>query len=480
MTRLATTDPPVDRSFASIPVPVQIEGDTEADLLNLKQQEDTNSQESEDFMILDDTVELDYAGEVDDIIPLDSSDDSEEISASVPNDDRHQYSVPSTNPVDRQETGILFGDDTAIGRAREEEEEEERLAEQPAPISELMNTLRTAAVILRTQNDLLKDYEEKSEKSRASLLRRVDEMGSHVSELEDLMRAEGVVIPSQDEDASSIQSMIQDQHQGLQEQIASSSTDALPRGSIVDRRAEHMLTDLTSKLDPTQTNIVDGHGRPTNAKTHRQGPSARTKDNVTLSDQDTFPAVFDLSALPDDDPSTDYVPPAGSSSNENDSFRRITRSQTGSGTPRTSQTQTQMSHLPSRSEINDVTDNGNRRHSSASTSTNSRPNCVKRTKQKIETTDEDENLYVIESIIGTKEIPSSIPGKKEHLYLAKWRDYPVIDSSWEPKVHIPDIDDLYFEFYQAALEEGSDPRRKVVLLEEAREAWDEEGNKKVT
>ncbi|WVR05273.1 hypothetical protein IAU60_002285 [Kwoniella sp. DSM 27419] len=83
----------------------------------------------------------------------------------------------------------------------------------------------------------------------------------------------------------------------------------------------------------------------------------------------------------------------------------------------------------------------------------------------------DDELFVIDKIIGMREVPSNHPGRKAFQYLVKWYDWPVESSTWEPKAHIPRIKGLLFDFHQEAAEAGVDVRQKVVLLPAAQDLF---------
>ncbi|KAK8869841.1 hypothetical protein IAR55_000409 [Kwoniella newhampshirensis] len=104
-----------------------------------------------------------------------------------------------------------------------------------------------------------------------------------------------------------------------------------------------------------------------------------------------------------------------------------------------------------------------------------RYNCIMRDKQKIISKPGDELLYAMERIIGIKEVQSPRPDTKTYLYLIKWLDWPVGESTWEPKEHIHHLNSALTSFDFEALDAGLDSNGKVVLLPVAQEFWDEHG-----
>ncbi|WWD15885.1 hypothetical protein CI109_100309 [Kwoniella shandongensis] len=90
----------------------------------------------------------------------------------------------------------------------------------------------------------------------------------------------------------------------------------------------------------------------------------------------------------------------------------------------------------------------------------------------------DDDLFVMEGIIGTKEIPSTEPGKKAYKYLVKWYDWPIEESTWEEGTSIPHLPTALVDFESEALEADIDTNQKVVLLPVAQTVWDEHGEEK--
>ncbi|WVQ98718.1 hypothetical protein IAU59_005849 [Kwoniella sp. CBS 9459] len=536
---------------------------------NQQEQEPTDSQDSEEFMILDDTV--DNVGDSDEMVSSDCIEGIEQTDCEEALDaldrlvssshDQPEDDFP-TDSMDRQSNGVsasIIPDDAPPAPA----------AEQPIPISKLVATLNTAASVLRTQNDLLQDNEEKREKDRAAFLKKVDRMGSQVSDLENFVRSRGIHVSGHAKGDTQPQTLAQNKRSSRDP----AGTRILHQTFKIDRRAEEMLGNLASNLQSTDPNSFD---------------SPRREPNNPDSDRQDHSAVIDLTSIPDDSrSSSNYQPDSNSSNSRSQRLGPLTRSQTGNAAPRTARSQHIASNSRSRSSFSGSTGtsttrmkanssqkvakkgsrtfNGRTRLSDRSlrlgmsdgvarvpgamwppkkpatvksllqtmrcdsltdliTPINPRcrvhwacagfeededmstipwdcpdcrtreqqgddsepdqpdsgycirPDCVMRAKQKIENMPGDEDIYVIESIIGKKQVPSSVPGKKRYLYLVKWLDWPLETSTWEPADNIFHLDNMLFEFHQDAHEFGLDPRPKVVLFPEAREFWDENGD----
>lgn len=54
--------------------------------------------------------------------------------------------------------------------------------------------------------------------------------------------------------------------------------------------------------------------------------------------------------------------------------------------------------------------------------------------------EESKNLYIVEKIIASKIL------YRQKLYLIKWKNYPLSNSTWEPKNNLKDISDLVEDF----------------------------------
>ncbi|WVW83121.1 hypothetical protein I302_105139 [Kwoniella bestiolae CBS 10118] len=106
-----------------------------------------------------------------------------------------------------------------------------------------------------------------------------------------------------------------------------------------------------------------------------------------------------------------------------------------------------------------------------------RPNCIYRSEKRIVRKNDDVNQYFMEKIIGRKRI-SHKPGGGNYLYLVKWWDWEIYDSTWEPARNIPDLERYEALFLDYALKtEGTDIYLKnVILLEECSPWIDHKGN----
>ncbi|WVQ70118.1 uncharacterized protein L199_008343 [Kwoniella botswanensis] len=109
-----------------------------------------------------------------------------------------------------------------------------------------------------------------------------------------------------------------------------------------------------------------------------------------------------------------------------------------------------------------------------------RPNCIFRSERRIVRENDDVNQFFMEKIIGRKKI-SHRPGSGNYLYLVKWWDWEIYDSTWEPGRNIPDLERYEVLFLQCALKtEGTDMYLKnVLLLEECSPWFDHKGRYKV-
>lgn len=68
-------------------------------------------------------------------------------------------------------------------------------------------------------------------------------------------------------------------------------------------------------------------------------------------------------------------------------------------------------------------------------------------------------------------------GKRVYEYLILWEGWPLFDCTWEPPNRVDGpIKDLEEDFLLAGAKEGLNDRAKVVLLPEAQELWDENGD----
>ncbi|OCF54160.1 hypothetical protein L486_08357 [Kwoniella mangroviensis CBS 10435] len=100
-----------------------------------------------------------------------------------------------------------------------------------------------------------------------------------------------------------------------------------------------------------------------------------------------------------------------------------------------------------------------------------RPNCIFRSERRIVRENDDVNQFFMEKIIGRKKT-SHRPGSGNYLYLVKWWDWEIYDSTWEPGRNIPDLERYEALFLQYALKtEGTDMYLKNVLLLEECSPW---------
>ncbi|WWD01429.1 hypothetical protein V866_008373 [Kwoniella sp. B9012] len=100
-----------------------------------------------------------------------------------------------------------------------------------------------------------------------------------------------------------------------------------------------------------------------------------------------------------------------------------------------------------------------------------RPNCIFRSERRIVRENDDVNQFFMEKIIGRKKI-SHKPGSGNYLYLVKWWDWEIYDSTWEPGRNIPDLERYEALFLQCALKtEGTNMYLKNVLLLEECSPW---------
>ncbi|WRT67110.1 uncharacterized protein IL334_004076 [Kwoniella shivajii] len=93
--------------------------------------------------------------------------------------------------------------------------------------------------------------------------------------------------------------------------------------------------------------------------------------------------------------------------------------------------------------------------------------------------EEEELDSVVDRIIGKKEARLDPNGKKKYLYLIRKSGQPVSSCKWENKSD-EQLDDKVFNLLQECGNHQINFRQKVVLLPEAREFWDNEGNRKET
>ncbi|WWC69493.1 uncharacterized protein I206_103434 [Kwoniella pini CBS 10737] len=83
------------------------------------------------------------------------------------------------------------------------------------------------------------------------------------------------------------------------------------------------------------------------------------------------------------------------------------------------------------------------------------------------------------SIIGKKQVGTSLNGLKRVRYLVKRSDHTVSEATWELAKNIPDFGEKVIDLDQNCLEANIDIREKFVLLPEAKMFWDEKGNRRV-
>ncbi|OCF45457.1 hypothetical protein I317_00704 [Kwoniella heveanensis CBS 569] len=522
-------------------------------------QEPTDSQESEDFMILDHLLRPSISEEMESLMPLVCVDHGTATALpplASPGRSAHPPSDPYTDPVEPQEAGAtdtfsspVPGADPGHGQRQDnprsnhihhqgiasssnetpaEGRGDAPLADQPADDDQLILTLRAATAILKTQHDLYLDIEAKREKAQDDSLRRLGRIDSAVGEIEDLMQDEGLVEGS-----------------AMEKNDNGATVRLRAEGERSEEVAASSVGTAQQKLK-TRSQIEKGSSGSSSA------PGGTQHDLLQLNDGPaSFPEVIDLTDLPDDDddPSCNHYPRLELADRVIRRYRPITRSQTGSVTPRvlpgrvdnlypgsaahsrSSSTSINIGNRTNNSQIpnkkkgsrtfkgrTSLADRGEKLGMSDGIERVSgavwpprksatvkgvlqtmkcdacdghvhwacagfeeeqdmhdvewicpdcverkrqgiekgftwrnekkciRPTCVQRLKQKIEQQPGDENLFVVESIIG------------------------------EPKKNIPHIDSMLQDFHQDASDENLDPRRKIVLLEEARQAWDEQGN----
>ncbi|WVF72131.1 hypothetical protein IAT40_006943 [Kwoniella sp. CBS 6097] len=101
-----------------------------------------------------------------------------------------------------------------------------------------------------------------------------------------------------------------------------------------------------------------------------------------------------------------------------------------------------------------------------------REDCIYRSARKVVRKNNDDNEFFMERIVGRKRLRWEANGKATYVYLVKWYDWALHDSTWEPRCNIPNIGRQEAFFLQEARRQGVqiDPRNKVVLLPEM-EMW---------
>ncbi|ORY33800.1 hypothetical protein BCR39DRAFT_586415 [Naematelia encephala] len=105
-----------------------------------------------------------------------------------------------------------------------------------------------------------------------------------------------------------------------------------------------------------------------------------------------------------------------------------------------------------------------------------RPDCILHMHKAPQVRDGDDERFRMERIIGRRELPRADPSStKKFEYLVKWEDWEINDCTWEPADNIDNLEMHLGEFKEVCDHEDLDYRLPVVLLSEARSAWNETG-----
>ncbi|ORX39837.1 hypothetical protein BD324DRAFT_238302 [Kockovaella imperatae] len=100
-----------------------------------------------------------------------------------------------------------------------------------------------------------------------------------------------------------------------------------------------------------------------------------------------------------------------------------------------------------------------------------------RARQRVITTEDDANVFLVEKIIGRKAISRNKDGTRNFVSLVKWLNYPVEDSTWEPKENIePHTEALLARYEKERVEQNLSRAAKVVILKEYADHFDMDGN----
>ncbi|OCF36561.1 hypothetical protein I316_01811 [Kwoniella heveanensis BCC8398] len=110
-----------------------------------------------------------------------------------------------------------------------------------------------------------------------------------------------------------------------------------------------------------------------------------------------------------------------------------------------------------------------------------REDCIYRSATKIVRKNDDDNEFFMEKIVGRKRLRWEANGEATYVYLVKWYDWALYDSTWEPRSNIPNIKRQEALFLQELRRQGteSDPREKVVLLPEVERWFDHKGQYRI-
>ncbi|WVQ98712.1 hypothetical protein IAU59_005843 [Kwoniella sp. CBS 9459] len=109
-----------------------------------------------------------------------------------------------------------------------------------------------------------------------------------------------------------------------------------------------------------------------------------------------------------------------------------------------------------------------------------REDCIYRSAKKIVRKNDDDNEFFMERIVGRKRLRWETNGDATYVYLVKWYDWALYDSTWEPRSNIPNIARQEALFLQEAKRQGLlDPRQKVILLPEVELWFDHKGQYRI-
>ncbi|WWC90058.1 uncharacterized protein L201_004991 [Kwoniella dendrophila CBS 6074] len=102
-----------------------------------------------------------------------------------------------------------------------------------------------------------------------------------------------------------------------------------------------------------------------------------------------------------------------------------------------------------------------------------RPNCIYSSQKKIVRKNDDVNEFYMEKIIGRKRLHFNLGGGggATYMYLVRWYDWEIYDSTWEPARNIPDLPKWEAHFLQSLKSEGPDIHTQKVLLAEECKPW---------
>ncbi|WWC69494.1 uncharacterized protein I206_103435 [Kwoniella pini CBS 10737] len=105
-----------------------------------------------------------------------------------------------------------------------------------------------------------------------------------------------------------------------------------------------------------------------------------------------------------------------------------------------------------------------------------RPDCIFLTAKKIVRKNDDDNEFYLEKIIGRKRLHYNDNGGATYIYLIKWYDWEIYDSTWEPAKNIPDLERWETIFLQQFKHSPDVLTQRVWLLEECTPWFDYKGH----